>query len=146
VALTPWQTHKKYGGRATSETWVEAFKGQMGMGKLRTARFLANGALFHSAVQAYNTQQWMAVMNGSHSLRQWKPETIRTYLIRVTGKLLTGNRKLAKTPDNHLYPNVWDVRIMRCINSYIARHAPVYTHLIRTKIQRQLLKSFHVHS
>jgi len=32
-ALTPWQTHKKYGERATCETWIEESKGQMGMGK-----------------------------------------------------------------------------------------------------------------
>jgi len=108
-ALTPWQTHKKYGERATCETWIEESKGQMGMGKIRTASFLANAALFHSAVLAYNTLRWMAIMSGSPMLRQWEPETIRTYLIRVAGKLLTGNRQLTvKTPDNHLYPKVWD--------------------------------------
>ena len=108
-ALTPWQTHKKYGERATCETWIEESKGQMSMGKIRTASFLANAALFHSAVLAYNTLRWMAIMSGSQTLRQWEPETIRTYLIRVAGRLLTGNRQLTvKTPDNHLYPKVWD--------------------------------------
>lgn len=28
-ALTPWQTHKKYGGRATCETWIGEAKGQI---------------------------------------------------------------------------------------------------------------------
>ena len=108
-ALTPWQTHKKYGERATCETWIEESKGQMGMGKIRTASFLANAALFHCAVLAYNTLRWMAIMSGSQTLRQWEPETIRTYLVRVAGKLLTGNGQLTvKTPDNHLYPKVWD--------------------------------------
>ena len=108
-ALTPWQAHKKYGERATCETWIEESKGQMGMGKIRTASFLANAALFHCAVLAYNTLRWMAIMSGSQTLRQWEPETIRTYLIRVAGKLLTGNRQLTvKTPDNHLYPQVWE--------------------------------------
>ena len=107
--LTPWQTHKKYGERATCETWIEESKGQMSMGKIRTASFLANAALFHSAVLAYNTLRWMAIMSGSQTLRQWEPETIRTYLIRVAGKLLTGNRQLTvKTPDNHFYPQVWE--------------------------------------
>ena len=79
------------------------------MGKIRTASFLANVALFHSAVLAYNTLRWMAIMSGNQMLRQWEPETIRTYLIRVAGKLLTGNGQLTvKTPDNHLYPRVWD--------------------------------------
>lgn len=108
-ALTPWQTHKKYGERATCETWIEESKGQIGMGKIRTASFLANAALFHCAVLAYNTLRWMAIMSGSQTLRQWEPETIRTYLVRVAGKLLTGNGQLTvKTPDNHLYPKVWD--------------------------------------
>jgi Transposase DDE domain. len=108
-ALTPWQAHKKYGERATCETWIEEAKGQMGMGKIRTADFLANAALFHCAVLAYNTLRWMAIMSGSKTLQQWEPETIRTYLVRVAGKLLTGNRQLTvKTPDNSLYPQAWD--------------------------------------
>jgi hypothetical protein len=108
-ALTPWQAHKKYGERATCETWIEEAKGQMGMGKIRTSCFLANAALFHCAVLAYNTLRWMAIMSGSQTLRQWEPETVRTYLVRVAGKLLTGNRQLTvKTSDHHLYPQVWD--------------------------------------
>lgn len=107
--LTPWQAHKKYGERATCETWIEEAKGQMGLGKLRTDSFLANAALFHCAVLAYNTLRWMALMSGSQALRKWEPETVRTYLVRVAGKLLTGNRQLTvKTSDNHLYPQVWD--------------------------------------
>lgn len=107
--LTPWQTHKKYGERATCETWIEEAKGQIGLGKIRTADFLANAALFHCAVLAYNTLRWMALMSGSQTLLQWEPETIRTYLVRVAGKLLTGNRQLTvKTPNNHLYPQAWE--------------------------------------
>jgi hypothetical protein len=108
-ALMPWQAHKKYGERATCETWIEDAKGQIGMGKIRTDSFLANAALFHCAVLAYNTLRWMAMMSGSQTLRQWEPETVRTYLVRVAGKLLAGNRQLTvKTPNNHLYPQVWD--------------------------------------
>ncbi|SCN46580.1 hypothetical protein BAZMOX_518265_0 [methanotrophic endosymbiont of Bathymodiolus azoricus (Menez Gwen)] len=32
----------------------------MGLGKIRTNQFLANAALFHCAVLAYNTVRWMA--------------------------------------------------------------------------------------
>lgn len=79
------------------------------MGKIRTDSFLANAALFHCAVLAYNTLRWMAMMSGSPTLRQWEPETVRTYLVRVAGKLLTGNRQLTvKTPKNHLYPQAWN--------------------------------------
>jgi hypothetical protein len=105
----PWQAHKTYGARATCETWIEESKGQMGLGKIRTNSFLANAALFHCAVLAYNTLRWMAVLSNNPVLRQWEPETIRTYLVRVAGKLLTGNNQLTiKTPDNHLYSKEWD--------------------------------------
>jgi len=55
---------------------------------------------FTARVLAYNTLRWMAIMSGSQTLRQWEPDTVRTYLVRVAGKLLTGNRQLTiKTPD-----------------------------------------------
>ena len=108
-ALTPWQAHKKYGERATCETWIEEAKSQMGMGKVRSDHFLANAALFHCAILAYNTLRWMAQASDNKILRQWEPETFRTYLIRVAGKLLTGsNQLMIKTPDNPLYPKEWD--------------------------------------
>jgi hypothetical protein len=108
-ALSPWQTHKKYGERATCETWIEEAKRQMGLGKIRTEHFLANAALFHCAVLAYNTLRWMAQLSGNKTLCQWEPETLRTFLVRVAGKLLTGNNQLTiKTPDNPLYPREWD--------------------------------------
>ena len=107
-ALNPWQTHKQYGQRATCETWIEEAKHQMGMGKVRTDQFLANAALFHCAVLAYNTVRWMAQLSGNKMLCRWEPETIRTYLVRVAGKLLTGNNQLTiKTPENPLYPQAW---------------------------------------
>ncbi len=52
------------------------------MGKIRTAEFLANAALLYCAVMAYNTLRWIAIMGSSQTLRQWEPETIRTYLVR----------------------------------------------------------------
>ena len=108
-ALTPWQTHKKYGERATCETWIEEAKPQMGLGKIITDQFLANAALFHCAVLAYNTVRWMAQLSGNKTLCQWEPETLRTYLIRVAGKLLTGNNQLrVKTPADPLYPGEWE--------------------------------------
>jgi len=39
---------------------------------------------------------------------KWEPETIKTKLIRVDGKLLTGNRQpTMKTPDIYLYRQAW---------------------------------------
>jgi hypothetical protein len=37
----------------------------MGLGKIRTDQFLANAALFHCAVLAYNTVRWMAQLSGN---------------------------------------------------------------------------------
>jgi hypothetical protein len=45
----------------------------------------------HCAVLAYNTVRWMAQLSGNKTLCEWEPETLRTYLIKVAGKLLTGN-------------------------------------------------------
>jgi hypothetical protein len=33
----------------------------------------------------------MAQLSGNKTLCEWEPETLRTYLIKVAGKLLTGN-------------------------------------------------------
>jgi len=38
--LTPWQTHKKYGERATCETWIDEAKNQMGMAHIKSSSFL----------------------------------------------------------------------------------------------------------
>jgi hypothetical protein len=43
------------------------------------------------AVLAYNTVRWMAQLSGNKTLCEWEPKTLRTYLIKVAGKLLTGN-------------------------------------------------------
>lgn len=65
--LTPWQTHRKYGERATSETWIEEGKSQMGLAQMKTDHFLANAALFQSAILAYNTLRWMALMSNNNN-------------------------------------------------------------------------------
>ncbi len=106
--LTPWTAHKKYGERATCETWIEESKSQMGMGHIKTGEFLANAALFQCGVLAYNTVRWMALMSGNPELRKWEVKTVRTFLVRVAGKLLTGNNQLKiNTPQDHLYPKEW---------------------------------------
>jgi len=103
--LSPWQAHRTYGERATSETWIEEAKSQMGLAHLKTDHFLANSALFQCAVLAYNTARWMALLSGNATLKRWELQTIRTFLIRVAGKLLTGANQLRiKLPRQHLHP------------------------------------------
>jgi len=51
----------------------------------------------------------MAQLSGNKTLCQWEPETLRTYLISVVGKLLTGNNQLrVRAPADPLYPQAWD--------------------------------------
>jgi len=35
--LAPWQAHKQYGQRATSETWIEEAKNQSALAHIKTA-------------------------------------------------------------------------------------------------------------
>jgi len=86
----------------------------MGLAHLKTDCFLANAALFQCAVLAYNTLRWMALMSANATLQRWEPQTVRTFLIRVAGKPLTGANPLRiKLPQHHFHPKVrppdlWD--------------------------------------
>jgi len=107
-APNPWDTHKEYGKRATCETWIEESKNQIGMGHIRTSEFLANAALFQCAVFAYNVVRWMALMSANPKLRRWEITSIRVFLVRVAGKLVTDSRQLfLKTPPDLLYQKEW---------------------------------------
>jgi len=106
---TPWETHKKYGERATSETWIEEAKSQLGLAHIKTDNFLANAALFQSAILAYNTLRWMALMSNNAQLKKWEPESIRVHLVCVAGKLLTGgNQVRIVVPEKHLHARPWE--------------------------------------
>lgn len=107
--LTPWQAHKCYGERATSETWIEEAKSQLGMAQIKTSEFVANAALFQTAILAYNTLRWMALLSGNQTLQQWEPESIRTFLVQIAGRLRTGGNQLRlQLPQFHLYPQQWE--------------------------------------
>ena len=78
------------------------------MGHIRTSEFLANAALFQGAVLAYNVVRWMALMSANLKLRRWEITSIRVFLVRVAGKLVTGSRQLLlKTPPDLLYQKEW---------------------------------------
>jgi len=106
--FTPWQAHKKYGQRATCETWIEEAKNQMALAHIKTNSFLANDVLFQSTILAYNTVRWMALVSGDRQLIRWEPASLRTFMLRVAGKLIRGGRQLTlKTPESALYPQAW---------------------------------------
>jgi hypothetical protein len=51
----------------------------------------------------------MALLSANATLKRWKPQTIRTFPIRVAGKLLTAANQLRiKRPRQHLHPKVWE--------------------------------------
>ncbi len=107
--LTCWQTHKSYGQRATCETWIEESKNQMALGQIKMDDFWGSSAIFQCSILAYNTVRWMALCSGDKQLRRWEPSTIRTFLVRVAGKLRTGSNQFGlTTPANHLHPKQWD--------------------------------------
>lgn len=107
--LTPWQTHKSYGQRATCETWIEEAKNQMALAHFKTDDFWANSALFQCAIFAYNTVRWMALCSGDKLLRRWEPATISTFIVRTAGKLITGSRQLKLLVTQwHLYDTQWN--------------------------------------
>jgi len=107
--FTPWQTHKKYGERATCETWIDEAKNQMGMAHIKTNTFLASAALFQCAVLAYNTVRWMALVSGDKQLMRWEMASIRAFMIRMAGKLVYGARQLTlKIPTDLMHPKPWE--------------------------------------
>ncbi|MCP4490669.1 MAG: IS1380 family transposase, partial [Gammaproteobacteria bacterium] len=106
---TPWQAHKQYGQRATCETWIEEAKNQTALAHMKTNDFWANSALFQSAILAYNTIRWMALLSGNTLLHRWEPATVRTFLIRMAAKFTTGgNQQNLTIPDRMLYTAQWN--------------------------------------
>jgi len=105
----PWMIHKKYGQRATCETWIEEAKNQTALGHIKTDDFWANSMLFQTAVLAYNTIRWMALLSGNRELRRWEPATVRAFLMRMAAKLTTGGRQQRLTvPEHILYEAQWE--------------------------------------
>ena len=106
---TAWQAHQCYGQRATSETWIEEAKSQLGLAHIKTNDFLANAALFQTAILAYNTLRWMALTSNNVQLKKWEPESIRVHLICIAGKLLTGGNQVRLVlPEKHLHTKPWN--------------------------------------
>jgi hypothetical protein len=82
LKLTPWETHKCYGRRATSENWIEWCKNQVAVGSIRTQDFWPNSALFQTCILAYNLMVWMTWLTTGSALSQ-EPNTIRAWLLHV---------------------------------------------------------------
>ena len=105
--LTPWQIHKRYGQRATSETWIEEAKSQMRPARMHG--FFANAAAFQSAILAYNTLKWMVLFSKDKLLRQMEVKTIRAFLIQIAAKLTYRGREYTLNFNaDQLYATQWN--------------------------------------
>lgn len=105
--LTPWEAHKSYGKRASSENWIEWCKNQMASGSILTQDFWANSAIFQSCILAYNLMVWMMWLNAEKSFNE-EPNTIRAWLIDVPANLIsTGRRWILKLSCNYVYKDRW---------------------------------------
>ncbi len=107
LKLTPWEAHKYYGKRATSENWIEWCKNQMASGSILTQDFWANSAIFQSCIFAYNLLVWMLWLNSAKGFSQ-EPNTIRFWLINIPGRLIrTGRRWILKLSKSYLFKKQW---------------------------------------
>ena len=107
LKLTPWESHKCYGKRATSENWIEWCKNQMASGSILTQDFWANSAIFQSCILAYNLLVWMLWLNSEKGFRQ-EPGTIRFWLINIPARLIrTGRRWILKLSASYVFREQW---------------------------------------
>lgn len=106
--LTPWEAHKFYGKRATSENWIEWCKNQMASGSILTQDFWANSAMFQTCILAYNLLAWMMWLTSKKGFRE-EPNTIRTWLIKAPARLITsGRRWILKLPQDYFFKEQWE--------------------------------------
>ncbi|MGB5156228.1 MAG: IS1380 family transposase [Desulfobacterales bacterium] len=105
--LTPWEAHKYYGKRATSENWIEWCKNQMASGSILTQEFWANSAIFQSCILGYNLMVWMMMLTQEDGFNE-EPNTIRMKLIHVAARLKTRSRQYSLRLDkNFAFKERW---------------------------------------
>ncbi len=83
---SPFECHKLYGQRATSENWIEWCKNQMACGSFLTQDFWASAALFQVCILAYNIQIWMTWLTSTSAWRE-EPNTFRRWFIQAPARL-----------------------------------------------------------
>lgn len=103
------KTHKFYKKRGTCETWIDEAKNQTALCKIRTKHFKVNDIFFQCSILAYNIIRYMALLSRDKSLFRFEIQTIRTFFIRVAGKLVrSGNQYKLKYTEGLLFERQWD--------------------------------------
>ena len=106
LELDPYDLHKKYTQRATSETWIEQVKSQLMAGKTLTNQFAANDILWQLSVWAYNISIMMRW--GVKKFWKWEHNTFRYLLLQVAGKVVKSGRQCyLKMSRFYLYKDDW---------------------------------------
>jgi len=106
LELDPYDLHKKYTQRATSETWIEQVKTQLMAGKTLTNQFAANDILWQLSVWAYNISVMMRW--GVKKFWKWEHNTFRYLLLQVAGKVVKSGRQCyLKMSRYYLYKDDW---------------------------------------
>jgi len=106
-SYTPWEAHKKYAKRATSENWIEWCKNQLAAGTIRTDDFWATSAIFQTCIMAYNLLCWMMLLHQRKHLSE-EPGTIRRWFIHTPAKLIHRARRYILTlPINYVFKDRW---------------------------------------
>lgn len=108
MPFTPWEAHKNYGKRATSENWIQWCKNQSAAGSILTQDFWANSAIFQTCILAYNLLCWMMFLNKRRPLSE-EPNTIRAWLIHTPAKLIHRARNYILTlPIDYVFKDRWE--------------------------------------
>jgi len=102
------EVHKLYKQRGTCETYIDETKNQMSLGRIRTNNFKANECFFYCSILAYNIIRYMTALSKDKTLIRLEIQTIRTFLIRVAGKLsFSSNQYKLSYSKGLLYKKQW---------------------------------------
>ena len=107
--MSPWETHRFYGQRATCENYIEELKNQMNLGKIRSNSFDATTLFFHCAILSYNLMRWMTICTIKKRMIKWEMSSLRCFLIRISGLLRKPSGSwVLEFGDKHMYQEELD--------------------------------------
>lgn len=105
---SPYECHKLYGERATSENWIEWCKNHMACGSFLTQDFWASAALFQVCIMAYNLLIWMTWLTSDSAFRE-EPNTFRRWFIQAPARLIKKSRQyFISLPKWFYWRNKWN--------------------------------------
>lgn len=102
------EVHDLYGDRMTCETWIEESKNQVNLAGFHTNSFWANEILYQLTIISYNLFKWMALISNNKTLIKWEIKSVRTYIIRTAGLLVSKNNSyILEIPEDDYRKKCW---------------------------------------